>query len=144
MKKARLKRKLQAALCCAKGCLDCHGQGWQHLSKCLRAMLQRATYQAVRALHTAQSYLAASKPLEAAALFQRTAQRAQQAEAAWDDLERPDADALRQLAALAEQAQVRSLGHIESRSKRRVGKTVHLYQSPWSYASGDSVLVWQS
>lgn len=71
-------------------------------------MLQRATYQAVRAFHTAQSYLAASKPLEAAALFARTAERAQQAEAAWDDLERPDADALRQLAALTEQAQVGS------------------------------------
>ena len=63
----------------------------------------------MRAFHTAQSYLAASKPLEAATLFQRTAQRAQQAEAAWDDLERPDAAALRQLAALTEQAQVRGV-----------------------------------
>ncbi len=69
---------------------------------------QKASFQAARAFYTAQSYLAADKPSEAAALFERARERVSQAEAAWDDLERPDAAALADLTALAAQAQVRS------------------------------------
>ncbi|KAK9904768.1 hypothetical protein WJX75_002167 [Coccomyxa subellipsoidea] len=66
---------------------------------------KRATFQALRCFYAARSYLAAGKPLEALGLFQRTAQRAQQAEAAWDDLERPSTDALAELNALKTQSQ---------------------------------------
>ena len=68
--------------------------------------MQKASFQAARAFYTAQSYLAADKPAEAAALFERASQRVTQAEAAWDDLERPDAAALAALSALSAQAQV--------------------------------------
>ena len=64
---------------------------------------------AVRCFYVARSYLAASKAVEAAGLFQRAAERAAQAEQAWDDLEHPDAAALADLAALKEQAVVHSL-----------------------------------
>ena len=67
---------------------------------------QRATFQALRCFYAARSYLAAGKPLEALGLFQRTAERAGQAEAAWDDLERPSLDALAELDSLKAQCQV--------------------------------------
>lgn len=54
----------------------------------------------------ARSYLAASKAVEAMGLFQRTTERVAQAEQAWDDLEHPDAQALKDLQALKEQAVV--------------------------------------
>lgn len=69
--------------------------------------LQRATFQALRCFYAARSYLAAGKPLEALGLFQRTAQRVQEAGAAWDDLERPSTAALAELDALQAQSQVR-------------------------------------
>ncbi len=70
------------------------------------AGLQRATFQALRCYYAARSYLVAGKPLEAQGLFQRTAQRVQQAEAAWDDLERPSTEDLAELEALKAQTQV--------------------------------------
>jgi hypothetical protein len=68
-------------------------------------LVQRATLQAARCFFVARSYLAADKPLEAHGLFQRTLLRVQQAQAAWDDLEHPDATALQELDTLTEQAQ---------------------------------------
>lgn len=53
-----------------------------------------------------RSYLAAAKPVEAHGLFERTLERVQQAQAAWDDLEHPDTDAEAELRHLKEQAQV--------------------------------------
>ena len=61
---------------------------------------------AVRCFYVARSYLAAGKAVEAAGLFQRATERVSQAEEAWDDLERPDAAALKDLEALKEQAVV--------------------------------------
>ncbi len=61
---------------------------------------QRATLQAARCFFVGRSYLAAGKPLDAHGLFERTAERVRQAQAAWDDLERPDAAAQAQLDAL--------------------------------------------
>ena len=66
--------------------------------------MQRATYAALRCFYVARSYLAASKAVEAMGLFQRTTERVAQAEQAWDDLEHPDAHALKDLQALKEQA----------------------------------------
>ncbi len=67
---------------------------------------QRATFAALRCFYVARSYLAASKAVEAMGLFQRTTERVAQAEQAWDDLEHPDAQALKDLQALKEQAVV--------------------------------------
>ena len=68
--------------------------------------VQRATMAAVRCFYVARSYLAAGKAVEAAGLFQRATERVFQAEEAWDDLEHPDAAALKDLEALKEQAVV--------------------------------------
>lgn len=69
--------------------------------------LQRATFAALRCFYVARSYLATSKAVEAMGLFQRTSDRFSQAEQAWDDLEHPDEQALKDLQALKEQAVVR-------------------------------------
>lgn len=61
---------------------------------------------AVRGFYVARSYMATGKAVEAAGLFQRATERVAQAEQAWDDLEHPDAAALRDLEALQEQAVV--------------------------------------
>ncbi len=72
----------------------------------LNSVMQRATIAALRCFYVARSYLAASKAVEAMGLFQRTTERVAQAEQAWDDLEHPDAHALKDLQALKEQAVV--------------------------------------
>ena len=69
-------------------------------------LAQRSTFAALRCFYVARSYLAASKAVEAMGLFQRTTERVTQAEQAWDDLEHPDAQALKDLQALKEQAVV--------------------------------------
>ncbi|BDA49634.1 Signal recognition particle subunit SRP68 [Coccomyxa sp. Obi] len=80
---------------------------------------KRATFQALRCFYAARSYLASGKPLEALGLFQRTAERAGQAEAAWDDLERPSTEALAELASLKAQCQAwRCAAHAECIGQR--------------------------
>lgn len=69
--------------------------------------MQRATLAALRCFYVARSYLAAGKAVEAMGLLQRTRERITQAEEAWDDLEHPDAQSLKDLQALQEQAVVR-------------------------------------
>ena len=68
--------------------------------------LQSATFQAARAFYTAHSYLAADKPAEAAALYERVQQRVKDALSVWDDIEHPDASLLAGLEALASRAKV--------------------------------------
>lgn len=72
----------------------------------LKHALQRATFAALRCFYVARSYLAANKAVEAMGLFQRTTKRIAQADQAWDDLEHPDPQALKDLEALKEQAVV--------------------------------------
>lgn len=64
----------------------------------------------------ARSYLAAGKAVEAMGLLQRTRERISQAEEAWDDLEHPDAQSLKDLQALQKQAVVRN--HLCARAHR--------------------------
>ena len=84
--------------------------------------LQSATFKAARAFYTAQSYLAADKPAEAAALYERVQQRAREALRVWDDVERPDASALASLDALASQAKV---------SHADMGRHIHATCTRW-------------
>ncbi|CAL5220684.1 g2733 [Coccomyxa viridis] len=84
---------------------------------------QAATFAALRCFYVARSYLAASKAVEAMGLFQRTTERVAQAEQAWDDLEDPDAQALKDLQALKEQAVAwRCVAHAESIAQNKLAE----------------------